>query len=82
MFTPRRIECANWPKPIEAESPSPDTPMYIRLLLARLAPVSTDGMRPCTVLKPWLAPTKYVGDFDEQPMPESLATWCGRMSIS
>ena len=26
MFTPRRITCANCPRPIDAESPSPDTP--------------------------------------------------------
>ncbi len=58
MFTPRRMIWANWPRPIEAESPSPDTPMYMSSLFARLAPVITDGMRPCTVLKPWLAPTK------------------------
>ena len=24
MRTPRRIACANWPRPMEAESPSPD----------------------------------------------------------
>src|SRR5215208_2605926 len=27
MFTPRRMACANWPIPIDAESPSPDTPI-------------------------------------------------------
>jgi hypothetical protein len=26
MFTPRRMTCANCPMPIEAESPSPETP--------------------------------------------------------
>ena len=50
--------------------------------MARLAPVSTDGMRPCTLLKPWLAPRKYVGVFDEQPMPDSFATRCGGSASS
>jgi len=27
MFTLRRMAWANWPKPIDSESPSPDTPM-------------------------------------------------------
>jgi hypothetical protein len=47
-----------------------------------LAPVSTEGMRPCTLLKPCEAPRKYVGVFDEQPMPESLAMRCGGRSSS
>ena len=58
MLTPRRMRCANWPSPIEAESPSPDTPRYSRARLARFAPVNTEGMRPCTVLKPWELPRK------------------------
>ena len=44
MFTPRRIACTNWPMPMEAESPSPETPMYSSSRLARFAPVSTEGM--------------------------------------
>ena len=52
------------------------------LCSARLAPVSTDGMRPCTLLKPCELPRKYVGVLDEQPMPESFATRCGAMSSS
>src|SRR5688500_11840449 len=82
MFTPRRMQCANCPSPIEAESPSPDTPMQMRSRLARLAPVNTEGIRPCTELKPWLAPRKEVGVFEEQPMPESFATRCGGRSSS
>src|SRR3982074_2476068 len=82
MLTARRMQCANWPRPIDAESPSPDTPRYSNSRLARLAPVSTDGMRPCTLLKPCELPRKYVGVLDEQPMPESFATRCGAMSSS
>jgi len=37
--------------PMEAVSPSPETPMACMVLLARIAPVATDGMRPCTLLK-------------------------------
>ena len=54
----------------------------MRSRLARLAPVSTDGIRPCTLLKPCDWPRKYVGVFDEQPMPESLATRCGGIASS
>src|SRR6478735_4036046 len=82
MRTPRRMAWANWPSPIDAESPSPETPRYSKSRLARLAPVSTDGMRPCTELKPCELPRKYVGVFDEQPMPEILATRCGSIDSS
>ncbi len=82
MLTPRRMLCANWPRPIDAESPSPETPMYSRSRFARFAPVSTDGIRPCTLLKPCELPRKYVGVFDEQPIPDSFATLCGWMSRS
>src|SRR5213596_2082908 len=82
MLTPRRMLCANCPRPIDAESPSPDTPMYKRSRLARFAPVSTDGIRPWTLLKPCELPRKYVGVFDEQPMPDNVATRCGAMSSS
>ena len=58
MRTLRRIAFANCPNPIEAESPSPETPKYKRSRLAKFAPVKTEGMRPCTVLKPWEAPRK------------------------
>ena len=47
----RRIMCTNWPMPIEAVSPSPETPSVVMVWLARMAPVETDGMRPCTLLK-------------------------------
>jgi hypothetical protein len=46
------------------------------------APVAIDGMRPCTLLKPCASRRKYVGVFDEQPMPLSFATLCGARSIS
>ena len=44
------------------------------VLLASSAPVATDGIRPCTELKPcdWLR--KYAGLLLEQPMPESFST--------
>src|SRR6185436_6975222 len=50
--------------------------------LASRAPVATDGMRPCTELKPcdWLR--KYAGLLLEQPMPESLTTCVGSIPIS
>jgi hypothetical protein len=54
----------------------------MRSRLASAAPVSTDGILPCTLLKPCELPRKYVGVFDEQPMPDSLATWCGATSSS
>jgi hypothetical protein len=44
--------------PIDAVSPSPDTPRASRCLLASSAPVATDGMRPCTELKAWLRERK------------------------
>ena len=37
--------------------------------MAAFAPVVTDGMRPCTELKPWDWLTKYAGVLEEQPMP-------------
>ena len=40
------------------------------------------GMRPCAELKPCAPLTKYVGVFDEQPMPDSFATMCGGVSSS
>ena len=58
MFTLRRMAWHSWPKPIESESPSPDTPIMIKSLLAALAPVATAGMRPWTLLKPWASRRK------------------------
>ena len=52
----------------------------MRSRFARFAPVSTEGIRPWTLLKPCELPRKYVGVFDEQPMPESFATRCGSTS--
>src|ERR1019366_7954836 len=77
MFTLRRIKCDKCPMPIDNESPSPEMPMYLNSLLAALAPVAMVAMRPCAELKPCAPRTKYVGGFDEQPMPESLAIMCG-----
>ena len=37
--------------PMEAVSPSPETPRAIMVWLASTAPVVTEGMRPCTLLK-------------------------------
>ena len=54
----------------------------MRSRFARLAPVSTEGMRPWTLLKPCDLSRKYVGVFDEQPMPESFATRCGWIASS
>jgi len=43
--------------------------------LAALAPVATDGMRPCTPLKPCEPLAKYaVVVFEEQPMPDSFTS--------
>ena len=53
-----------------------------RRCAAALAPAAIEGMRPCTELKPWASLMKYVGVFDEQPMPESLATMWGSRSSS
>jgi hypothetical protein len=78
----RRIRWTNWPMPMAPVSPSPLTPMAIILRLATTAPVATDGMRPCTELKPcdWLR--KYAGLLLEQPMPESFTTDVGSTPIS
>jgi hypothetical protein len=37
--------------PIDAVSPSPLTPMQISRRFASIAPVATEGIRPCTALK-------------------------------
>src|SRR5579872_2354442 len=42
----RRIAWHICPRPIESESPSPDTPMYSRSRFAADAPVTIAGMRP------------------------------------
>src|SRR5713226_1512909 len=61
--------------------PSPDTPMYVRSRFAAIAPPAIAGMRPCAELTPCAPPTKYVGVFDEHPMPLSLASLCGSRCI-
>ena len=68
--------------PIAPVSPSPLMPMAISFLLASIAPVPTDGMRPWTALKPCEPPRKYAGLLLEQPMPDSLTTWLGSTPIS
>src|SRR5687767_10579099 len=74
--------CMNCPRPIDAVSPSPETPMEMRFRLASIAPVATAGIRPWTALKPWDRDRKYAGVLDEQPMPENLATISGLTLIS
>src|SRR5262245_15696069 len=63
--------------PIDAVSPSPETPTPISVRLARSAPVATEGMRPWTALKPQALLRKYAVVFDEQPMPLIFATLYG-----
>src|SRR5690606_21220698 len=72
----------NCPRPIDRESPSPDTPIRCSSRFAADAPVAIDGIRPCTELKPCDAPRKYAGVFDEQPMPLTFAARCGGTSSS
>ena len=52
-----------------AVSPSPLMPIASSLRLATAAPVATDGIRPCSALKPWLYWRKYAGVLLEQPIP-------------
>ena len=42
------------------------------LAVGQQAPVATDGIRPCSALKPWLYWRKYAGVLLEQPMPLNL----------
>ena len=72
----------NWPMPMEAVSPSPLTPSAIIVWLPSNAPVATDGMRPCTLLKLCARAMKYAGVFEEQPMPDSFSTRSGCTPIS
>src|SRR5438132_2367011 len=82
MLRLRRIAWQSWPRPIERESPSPEMPMYVSSRLAAFAPVAIAGMRPCAELNPCAPLTKYVGVFDEQPMPLSLAIMWGGVASS
>ena len=68
--------------PIEAVSPSPETPSAIMVWLASTAPVVTEGMRPCTLLNECERLIKYAGLFDEQPMPLIFITRSGSTPIS
>ena len=60
-----------------AVSPSPLTPMPSMLWFIIIAPVATDGIRPCSELNPcdWLR--KQVGDLLEQPMPLNFIKFVG-----
>src|SRR5208337_4176174 len=78
----RRIRWINCPAPIETVSPSPVTPRAIRFLFASIAPVATEGMRPCTELKLCDRFMKYAGLFEEHPIPLNLATRSGFTPIS
>src|SRR6478672_334479 len=71
-----------WPIPIESESPSPETPIYVKSRFAAMAPVVMGGMRPCAELKPCAPFTKYAGVFEEQPIPLIFASRCGGIEIS
>ena len=51
-------------------------------MLASIAPVATDGIRPWTELNPCDGFRKYAGLLLEQPMPESLSTCLGSTPIS
>ncbi len=46
-----------------------------------MAPVATDGMRPWSALKPWLACRKYAGVLLEQPIPLILTVAYGLTPI-
>ena len=78
----RRIRWMNCPMPIAPVSPSPLTPIATRFLLASNAPVPTDGIRPCTALKPCADRRKYAGLLLEQPIPDSFTTCVGSMPIA
>src|SRR5262252_205783 len=82
MRTLRRMAWQSWPKPMESESPSPETPMYTRSRFAAAAPVAIAGIRPCAELNPCAPLTKYVGVLEEQPIPLNLAIWCGGVDNS
>ena len=65
-----------------AVSPSPETARKLRPLFTKLAPVVTEGIRPWTVLKPWLFPRKYAGVFEEHPIPLIFAIFSGEIPFS
>ena len=50
--------------------------------MAAFAPVTSDGIRPCTPFKPCASRRKYAGVFDEQPIPDSFATLYGEIERS
>src|SRR6266508_3058971 len=77
IFRLRRTTCLNWPMPMLAVSPSPETATPLRVISPKSAPVAIDGMRPCRLLKPKERFRKYVGLLLEQPMPLNLMTFSG-----
>src|SRR5581483_4766124 len=78
----RRTMCRKWPRPIDAVSPSPETPTLTSWRLAALTPTAIAAMRPWTALKPCDWPRKYAVVFDEQPMPLSFARLYGEIPYS
>src|SRR4051794_36730515 len=60
-----------------AVSPSPLIPIARSERLATAAPVATDGIRPCSVLNPWLYWRKYAGVLLEHPIPLNLTVEYG-----
>ena len=82
MFRFRRIAWINCPIPIDAVSPSPDTPRKAKSLLTMFAPVVTEGILPWTVLNPCDFPRKYAGVLDEHPIPDILAIVSGAIPFS
>ena len=80
--TLRRQISLNCPMPMLAVSPSPLMPIQSNFELATIAPVATEGMRPWSALKPWLAWRKYAGVLLEQPMPLILTVVYGLRPIA
>jgi hypothetical protein len=54
----------------------------IIVLFASMAPVATDGIRPCTELNPCEPLRKYAGLLLEHPMPDSFNTFLASTPIS
>src|SRR4051795_13697835 len=69
--------CLNCPMPMLAVSPSPLIPRASSSRFAATAPVTTDGIRPCSALNPWLYWRKYAGVLLEHPIPLSLIVLYG-----
>src|SRR5689334_6278516 len=76
------MQWAKWPRPMDAVSPSPETPSGRRERFATTAPVATGGMRPWQALKAQDPALKYAGVFEEQPMPDIFARRRGSTPVS